>query len=450
MSLLDPLFGWKPVDEVFSDDQRLQRMLDFESGLARAEARVGVIPTTAATGISNHCRAELFNLDALAHAAADAGNLAIPMVRQLTELVGQENKDAARYVHWGATSQDAIDTGLILQLRDALHLITTELDRLCAAFAQLAAEHQATPLAARTWLQQAIPTVFGLKAAGYLDACIRHRARLRELEARALVLQFGGAAGTLASLKDRGRDVAAALAEELKLPLPDVPWHTHRDRIAEVATTLALLTGTLGKIARDVSLQMQTEVGELSEPAGEGRGGSSTMPQKRNPVACAAILAAAERVPALACTILSVMPQEHERGLGNWHAEWEALPELVRLSAGALHRTTETIAGLEVDATRMRQNLEITHGLIYAEAVSMALSPHLGKRAAHQLLEKSSQKAVADRKHLRDILAADPEITSRLSPTELDHLFDPANYTGMSAQFIDRVLAMHKKSRDNR
>jgi 3-carboxy-cis,cis-muconate cycloisomerase len=446
MTLLDPLFGWKPIDEIFADTARLQRMLDFEAALARAEARAGVIPTDAANSISNHCRAQLFDLTALAHAAVDAGNLAIPMVRQLTELVTKDNKDAARYVHWGATSQDAIDTGLVLQVRDALRLITAELDRLCATLAQLAARHRNTPLAARTWLQQAIPTVFGLKATGYLDALLRHRARLRDLEARALVLQFGGAAGTLASFHDRGLDVAAALAQELKLPLPDVPWHAHRDRIAEVATTLALLTGTLGKIARDVSLQMQTEIAELAEPAAQGRGGSSTMPQKRNPVACAAILAAGERVPALAATLLAALTQEHERGLGNWHAEWETLPELVRLTAGALHRAAETIAGLEVDAPRMRQNLEITHGLIFAEAVAMALSPHLGKRAAHQLLEKASHQAIAEKKHLRDILAADPEINSRLSAPELNQLFDPANYTGMSSQFIDRVLAAHKKS----
>jgi len=402
MTLLDPLFGWKPIDEIFSDASRLLRMLDFEAALARAEARVSLIPADAALSISSHCRAELFDLNALARAAADAGNLAIPMVRQLTDLVAKADKDAARYVHWGATSQDAIDTGLTLQLRDALHVVASELDHLCAALAQLAEKHRATPLA--------------------------------------------GAAGTLASLHDRGLDVAKVLAEELKLPLPDVPWHAHRDRIAEVATTLALLTGTLGKVARDLSLQMQTEVGELSEPAAAGRGGSSTMPQKRNPVACATILAAADRVPALASTILRSMTQEHERGLGNWHAEWETLPELVRLAAGALHRAAETLAGLEVDTVRMRQNLEITHGLIYAEAVSMALSPHLGKRPAHQILEKASQRAIAEKKHLCDILAADPTITSRISAAELDQLFDPANYTGMSSQFIDRVLATHKKS----
>ena len=446
MSLLDPMFGWSAVDEIFSDRVRLQRMLDFEAALARAEGRVGVIPAAAAPVISGKCRAEHFDLDALAKSAVDAGNLAIPTVKQLTDLVRNQKPEAARYVHWGATSQDAIDTGLVLQLREALHLIEGELERVSGALAMLAEKHRDTPVAARTWLQQAVPAVFGLKAAGWLDAITRHRARIRELQERVLVLQFGGAAGTLASLHERGLDVAAVLGEELNLAVPDVPWHAHRDRIGEVATTLALMTGTLGKIARDVALQMQTEVGEVSEAASEGRGGSSTMPQKRNPVACAAILAASERVPGLVSVILSSMPQEQERGLGGWHAEWETLAELVRVSGGALRRTAEMIAGLEVDPGRMRQNLEITHGLIYAEAVAMTLSAQMGKRAAHELLEKASRTALSGKKHLRDVLAADPEISSRLKAAELAELFDPMKYLGMSARFVDRVLATSRKS----
>jgi len=444
MSLLDAMFGWGAVDTIFSDRVRVQRMLDFEAALARAEGRVGVIPAAAASVISEKCRAELVDFEALSRAAVEAGNLAIPMIKQLTELVRKENPEAARYVHWGATSQDAIDTGLVLQVREALRLIEGGLERVSDAVAMLAEKYRDTPAAARTWMQQAIPTVFGLKAAGWLDAITRHRVRIRELQERVLVLQFGGAAGTLASLHDRGLEVAVALGEELQLAVPDLPWHAHRDRIADLATTLALMTGTLGKIARDVSLQMQTEVGEVSEPAGEGRGGSSTMPQKRNPVACAAILAASERMPGLVSVILSSMPQEQERGLGGWHAEWETLPELVRVSGGALHRAEEMIAGLEVDAERMRQNLEITHGLIYAEAVAMALSAQMGKRAAHELLEKASRKALLERKHLRDVLAGDPEISSRLNPTELAQLFDPMKYLGMSSRFVDRVLATSK------
>jgi 3-carboxy-cis,cis-muconate cycloisomerase len=239
-------------------------------------------------------------------------------------------------------------------------------------------------------------------------------------------------------------DVAKALADDLKLDLPSLPWHAHRDRLAEVATFLALLAGTLGKIARDISLQMQTEIAEVSEPAGEGRGGSSTMPHKRNPVACAVVLSAATRAPALAATILAAMSQEHERGLGGWHAEWETLPELFRLSAGALYRMLETVAGLEVDADRMLQNLEITHGLIYAEAITMVLGKQIGKSAAHQLMEAASRKAIEENMHLREILSADVEVSSRLTDSELEKLFDAHNYTGMASQFIDRAITASK------
>jgi 3-carboxy-cis,cis-muconate cycloisomerase len=444
MTLLDPLFGSEAVDAIFADHLRLQRMLDFEAALARAEAQLDVIPKSAVAPIVSQCRADLFDTEFLAQAAVKSGNLAIPIVKQLTDLVGKRDKEAMRYVHWGATSQDVIDTGLVLQMRDAFNGIAVDMNHVCDGLARLASTHRATFMPARTWLQQAVPTTFGLKAAGWLDAMTRHRARLQELRSRVLVLQFGGAAGTLASLGQRGLDVAGELANDLKLNLPDLPWHAHRDRLVEVATFLALLTGTLGKIARDLSLQMQTEIAELFEPAGEGRGGSSTMPHKRNPVACAVVLSAATRAPALAATMLSAMSQEHERGLGGWHAEWETLPELFRLSAGALHRMSETVAGLEVQPDRMLQNLEITHGLIYAEAVTMVLGKRIGKAAAHQLVEVASRKAVEKKMHLREILSADAEVSSRLSAAELDKLFDPRNYTGMANQFIDRAIAASK------
>jgi len=444
MNLLDPLFGSEAVDAIFTDDVRLQRMLDFEAALARAEAQLDIIPKSAAAPIASQCRANFFDTESLAQAAVKSGNLAIPMVRQLTELVGKQDKEAMRYVHWGATSQDAIDTGLVLQLRDGFDAIAAGLNRLCDALAQLATTHRTTVVPARTWLQQAVPTTFGLKAAGWLDAMTRHRTRLQELRGRVFVLQFGGAAGTLASLGQRGLDVAKALANELKLDLPNLPWHAHRDRLAEVATFLALLTGTLGKIARDLTLQMQTEIAEVSEPAGEGRGGSSTMPHKRNPVACAVVLSAATRAPALAATTLTAMSQEHERGLGGWHAEWETLPELFRLSAGALHRMLETFVGLDVDADRMLQNLEITHGLIYAEAVTMVLGKQIGKAAAHQLMESASRKAIEKKMHLREVLSADAEVSSRLTAAELEKLFNPQNYTGMASQFVDRAVAANK------
>jgi len=447
MTMLDPLFGWEVTDRIFSDSVRIQRMLDSERALAAAEARLSVIPKSAGPAISNHCEVDLFDLPSIARAAATAGNLAIPLVKELTKLVSLSDKEASRYVHWGATSQDVIDTGLVLQLHEAFDAIESELQKLSEKLTQLAQDHRATALPARTWMQHAIPTVFGLKVAGWLDAVTRHRERLRETRERVVVLQFGGAGGTLASLGSDGLKVAQALAEELGLSLPAVPWHSHRDRIAEVGTTLALMVGTLGKIGRDVSLQNQTEVGEVFESAAEGRGGSSTMPQKKNPVACAAILANANQVPALASALLSAMPQEHERGLGGWQAEWNILPELVRRAGGALHHAREMIDGLQIDSARMSQNLDATRGLIFAEAVAAALAQQIGKQESHKLVEECCRRAVAEKKHLREILAGTAEIKSRLSSAELDSLFQPLNYLGVANEFIDRAIAASKAER---
>ena len=395
--LLDPLFRTSAMREIFSDRGRLQGMLDFEAALAHAEARLSVIPKSAASAIAAQCRAELFDIAALAQASALAGNTAIPAVKALTALVGKKNKRAAGYVHWGATSQDAMDTGLVLQLRAAFGLIDTDLARLAAALERLAKKYKRTPMVGRTWMQQALPVTFGLKAASALSAVERHRARLREMRARALVIQFGGAVGTLASLGKRGPAVARALAVELKLLDPAISWHAQRDRVAEVAVTLGLLVGTLGKIALDVSLMMQTEVGEAFEPAAPGRGGSSTLPHKRNPVGCAVVLAAAMKVPALVSVMLAAMAQEHERGLGGWHAEWETLPEICMLTAGALEQTARMMEGLQIDTARMRHNLDATHGLILAEAVSAALAPKLGREVAHRLIEQAGRSAPSNR-----------------------------------------------------
>ncbi len=430
MTMLDPLFGWEVTDRIFSDSVRVQRMLDFERALATAEGRLSVIPKSAVPAISNHCKVDLFDLPSIAQAAATAGNLAIPLVKELTKLVAQTDEEASRYVHWGATSQDVIDTGLVLQLREAFDAIESELQKLSEKLAQLAQSHRTTALPARTWMQHAVPTVFGLKVAGWLDAMTRHRERLRETRQRALVLQFGGAAGTLASLGSEGLKVAQALAEELGLSLPAVPWHSHRDRTAEVGTTLALMVGTLGKIARDVSLQNQTEVGEVFESAADGRGGSSTMPQKRNPVACSVILAAADQVPALASALLSAMPQENERGLGGWQVEWNILPELVRQAGGALHHAREMIEGLQIDSARMFQNLGATNGLIFAEAVASALAKHIGKQEAHRVVEECCRRAIAEKKHLREILSGTAEIKSRLTPAELDQSLPASQLSG--------------------
>jgi 3-carboxy-cis,cis-muconate cycloisomerase len=450
MNLLDPLFRSQAVEKVFSNRATLQAMLDFEGALARAEARAGFIPASAAPAIEAKCRAELYDMTVLARSAASAGNLAIPLVKQLTLLVAKKDKDAARYVHWGATSQDTIDTGRVLQLRQALALISSELDLFAVVLGELVHKNRATLVVARTWMQQALPTTFGLKAAGWLDAIDRHRTRLAETQERCLVLQFGGAVGTMAALGARGLDVAANLSKELQLPLPELPWHSHRDRMAEVATTLGLCCGTLGKIARDISLHTQTEVGEVFEPSADGRGGSSTMPHKRNPVTCAVVLSAAARVPALVSAMLGAMVQEQERGLGGWHAEWETLPEIVRLTAGALHHLTTTVSELEIDQERMRQNLGITHGLIFAEAVAMALAEKMPRSEAHELVQLACRRAQSSRRDLRSVLAQDAIMKANLSDAELDRLFTPANYLGVADQFIDRVLASSTERRDQK
>ena len=447
MSLLDPLFRWSAVEELFSDRGRLQGMLDFEAALANAEAFTCVIPARVAPIIAAKCRAELFDTHALARSAALAGNPAIPLVKELTELVGKDDREAKGFVHWGATSQDVIDTGFVLQLRQALICIDAELDRLSNAIAQLVEKHRGTLVAGRTWMQQALPTTFGFKAAGWLDAIERHRARLAATEQRAIALQFGGAVGTLAALGNRGSDVAAALGRELSLQVPEISWHAHRDRIAEVASVLGILAGTLGKIARDLSLETQTEVAEAFEPSGAQRGGSSTMPHKHNPVTAAVVLAAATRVPGLVSTVLSAMVQEHERGLGGWHAEWETIPEIVRLTGGALHHLTATMMELEIDPSRMRANLDVTHGLIFAEAVQMALAKAAGRQAAHDIVEAASNRARSERRALREVLASDPAVTRHLNAQELEKLFDPQQYLGESSRMIDTVLKSHASSR---
>lgn len=444
----DPLFTTDAMREIFSPRARLARMLEFEAALARAEAGVGVIPKAAADMIAAHCDVAQFDVDAIDRAARNAGNLAIPLVAALTRNVAQADAVAKGYVHWGATSQDAIDTGLVLQFRDALALIDADLARLAAALAMQARRHASTVLPGRTWLQQALPTTLGVKLAGTVSALDRHRDRLATLRERALVLQFGGAVGTLASLHDRGLDVSAALGDALRLPVPDTPWHTQRDRICEIATTLGMLTATLGKLARDLSLLAQTEVGEVDEPAAPGRGGSSTMPQKRNPVGASIALAAAVRVPGLVATMLSAAIQEHERGLGDWPAEWETLPEIVQLVAGALDAMAEVTESLDVHADRMRANLDVTNGLIFAEAVQMALAPSIGRDAAHSLVASACRRAIAQDAHLRDILVTEPKVTAVLDRAAIVNLFDPAGYLGVSAAYVERALARHPERGD--
>jgi 3-carboxy-cis,cis-muconate cycloisomerase len=449
ITLLDPLFRWEPVAKLFRDDIYLQRMLDFEAALAQAEASSGIIPSSAANTIAAKCRAELFDKQKLSEDASLTGNLAIPLVKQLRALVAADNKDAAGFAHFGATSQDAIDTALVLQLREALALISAEMEKLCGRLAKMGDQHRLTPIVGRTWMQHAVPTTLGIKFAGWLDALGRHRERFRETQNRCLVLQFGGAVGTLAALGSQGAVVAKHLSEQLKLVLPPTSWHSHRDRLTEIATTLGLLTGTLGKIARDISLHAQTEIDELHEPAEEGRGGSSTLPHKRNPVACAAILAAAIRVPGLVATMLSAMVQEDERGLGGWHAEWETLPEIVCLTAGAMHQLADIVPRLEIDVERMRQNLNLTKGLIFAEAITAALSEKISRSQARELLDAASERAIKERRNLRDVINDDQKIAKHFSADDLDKLFDARNYTGTSSEFIDRVIENYNSHKNS-
>jgi 3-carboxy-cis,cis-muconate cycloisomerase len=441
--LFDAYFTAPAMRAIFCDVGRVQGMLDFEAALARAEARVGLIPAEAVAPIEAACKAELYDYPALAQAIATAGNSAIPLVKALGKRIAATDPEAERYVHLGATSQDAMDSGLVLQLRAAIGLLESDLAKLADALAVQAERHIDTPLAGRTWLQQATPVTLGMKLAGVLGAITRHRQRLSELKSRLLSLQFGGASGSLAALGEAGWAVSGALAQELELTLPEQPWHTQRDRLVEFASLLGMIAGSLGKLGRDLSLLMQTEAGEVFEPSAPGKGGSSTMPHKRNPVSAAVLIGAATRAPGLVATMFSAMPQEHERSLGLWHAEWDTLPELCCLVSGALQQALLVVPGLEVDAARMRANLELTQGLVLAEAVSIALAQKIGRDAAHHLIEQCCKQAVREGAHLRAVLGANAEVSAQLSADELDRLLDAAHYLGQARRWVERAVAEH-------
>jgi 3-carboxy-cis,cis-muconate cycloisomerase len=432
------LFTTPAMRAVFSDHTRLQRMLDVEAALARAEAKLGLIPAEAAAEITAKADVARFDLAAIGKGTELVGYPIVPLVTALGQACAG---DAGRYVHWGATTQDIVDTGLVLQLRDGLDLIGQELEGIEAALAALARRHRDTPMAGRTHAQHALPITFGFKCALWLAPLQRHRVRLARLREEVAVVQFGGAVGTLASRGADGIPVMAALAEELALRVPPIAWHVGRDGLAEVVGFLGLLTGSLAKIATDVALLMQAEIGEVAEPYQEGRGGSSTMPQKRNPIACEFILACAKNVRALVPVMLDAMVQDHERATGPWHAEWIALPQAFALTAGALHHARTMLEGLSVDSARMRRNLDISDGMISAEAVMMALAPHVGREQAHHLVAAACHRAIASGRHLREALAEDSEITRHLPAGRLDELLDPRNYTGLAAEFVDRILA---------
>ena len=436
------IFSTEAMRRVFSDETRVQKYLDFEAALARAQSGLGIIPQTAAEEIVHHCDAAEIDFVKLERETARIGYPVLPVVQQLVALC---RDGLGEWCHWGATTQDVTDTATILQVREALTLIEADIDAIAGALAGLARKYRDTPMAGRSNLQQAVPITFGYKMATVLAAFERHKERLRELRARVLVGEFGGAAGTLASLGGRGLEVQAELMKELKLGVPAIAWHTVRDTIAEVGCFLGLVAGTCGKIAFDVKLMMQTEVEELYEPFHEGRGSSSTMPQKRNPISSVYITALNSVVRQQVAALLDAMVEDHERATGPWEIEWIVLPEIFCLTAGVLAQTLFVLTGLQVDERKMRANLDLTKGLIVSEAVMMGLGPYLGRQYAHDLVYDICRNVIATGRPLVDLLAENEEVSKHLNREALVKLCDPANYLGEAGAMVDRVLAMHRE-----
>jgi 3-carboxy-cis,cis-muconate cycloisomerase len=421
--------------EVFSDHALISRYVQVEIALAKAEAKCGVIPAEAAEAIA-HCDVATLDFDRLRRETDIVGYPILPLVHQLAEQCGA----AGRYLHWGATTQDIMDTAVVLQMREGLRIIEEDLARLRDILAGLARTHRDTPMAGRTHLQQALPVTFGYKAAIWLAMFDRHAERLSQLKPRVLVGQFAGAAGTLASLGDKGLVVQAAFCEELGLSAPVATWHVARDSFGETINFLALMTGSLGKIALDVMIMASTEFAEVYEPFVTGRGASSTMPQKRNPISSELMLAAAKGVRQHAGLMLDAMIQDFERATGPWHAEWMAIPESFILTGGALHQACFALDGLIVDNVRMAKNLEISKGLIVAEAVMMRLAPFVGRQQAHDVVYAACRVVNETGGTLCDVLASSPEIAGHLDRATLEHITDPANYLGLAPAMVDLVL----------
>jgi len=430
-------FGTPRMREVFSDYALIGRYVEVEIALAKAEAKCGVIPAEAADVIAKQANASTLDFDLLREETDNVGYPILPLVHQIAKQCGE----AGRYVHWGATTQDIMDTAVVLQLRQALDLIEQDITALRDILADLSRRHRGTPMAGRTHLQQALPVTFGYKTSIWLAMFDRHAERLHQLKPRVLVGEFAGAAGTLASLGDKGFEVQQALCEELGLGIPVATWHVARDGFAEAVNFLALVTGSLGKIATDIMIMASTEFAEVYEPFVKGRGASSTMPQKRNPISSELMLAAAKAVRQHAGLMLDATIQDFERATGPWHAEWIAIPESFVLTAGALHQAKLALEGLIVDEAQMARNLDISRGLIVAEAVMMGLAPHLGRQEAHDIVYDACRRANEAQKSLRDALSSDPKITARIDRPTIERLTSPGNYLGLAPQMVDRVLA---------
>ncbi len=435
-------FSTEPMRRIFADENRVQKYLDIEAALARAQARLGIIPQEACDEICRHCHVREYDFAKMKIQYERIGYPVLPVVQQLVALC---RDGLGEWCHWGATTQDITDTATVLQMREALDLVEADIVAISDALAGLARRYRDTPMAGRSNLQQAVPITFGYKVATYLAAFDRHRQRLAELRPRVLVGEFGGAAGTLSSLGSRGLEVQAGLMKELGIGQPAIAWHTVRDTIAEVGCFLGLVTGICGKIAFDVKLMMQTEVEEVYEPFFEGRGSSSTMPQKRNPISSVYITATTSLVRQHVAALLDAMIEDHERATGPWEIEWIAVPEIFSLAAGALAQTLFMVSGLVVDEKKMRANLDITRGLIVSEAVMMGLGPYIGRQYAHDLVYDICRQVVSSGRTLLDLLAENQEVAKHLDRPALAKLCDPANYLGQAGDMVDRVLAMRGK-----
>ena len=437
-SIFQGIFTTDAMRQVWSDENRTAKYVEIERALAIVQGRLGIIPKEAADEIVSHCRIEEIDMARLRQQTERIGYPILGVVTQINQLCRDK---LGEFVHWGATTQDITDTATVLQIREALDLVDGELAAIAQAMARLAKEHRLTPVIGRSNLQQAIPVTFGYKMAGLLSAILRHRERLAQLRERVLVGEFAGAAGTLASLETGAMETQAGLCAELGLKQPVIAWHTIRDNIAETGALLGLIGGTLGKLSMDIKLMMQTEVGEVFEPYHHGRGSSSTMPQKRNPIASCYIHAAISVVRQHAAALMDAMVADHERSTGPWEIEWIVLPEAFCLIAGALKQSRAVLEGLEVDAAAMRRNIEMTGGLVMSEAVMMGLGPYIGREYAHDLVYELCRESLAKKTPLIELLVAHPQINRHVDRAQLERMLAPGNYLGQSGVMVDRVLA---------
>jgi 3-carboxy-cis,cis-muconate cycloisomerase len=439
-TIFKDMFGTAAMRDVFDDAATLRRYTDTEIALAKVQGELGVIPKAAAAAIMSKADSSKLDLVELKRETEIVGYPILPLVRQISKMCGPEGE----YLHWGATTQDIMDTATVLQIRDGLVIIERDLNELDAILDALSLQYRDAPMAGRTHLQHALPITFGYKAAVWLLMIRRHRERLVQLKPRVLVGQFGGAAGTLASLGEQGLAVQEALMADLKLNTAPVTWHVARDGLVETVQFLALVAGSLGKIALDIMLMMANELGEAFEPFVKGRGGSSTMPQKRNPISCELMLAASKSVRQHAGLALDAMVQDFERATGPWHIEWSAIPESFILTAGALDQAKFMLRGLEVDTARMLKNLDLSGGLIVAEAVMMGLAPHIGRQTAHDVVYDACREASIKGLKLAEVLYEDEVVSAKLDRSQIDHLCDPANYLGAAPQMVDQMRTWHK------